>query len=283
MPDNTMIMKGLTCGAYILAGCLLVLIIDLVYKLVNKKKKASIKTSFIKGVVQTIVNIFVVIRVASESETLSSFGNTILMSSSMLVVVLGFIFQEGLSNIVHGFILVWFKPFDIGYRVEISVGGEKLTGYVRSITLRHTIITNIIDNADCIIPNSILDKASVKNLTTSDITNKYPVKVTITYEDAQVPEKLQLAKDIFIQTVREHPLTVTRADKPIFVNVSLESSGVMLTCFVETRSAEDNYTACSDIKGTLLAAYAENGIEFAYDHMQLTGSVNIKQSEVGNR
>lgn len=132
------------------------------------------------------------------------------MSSSLLVVVLGFVFQEGLSNIIHGFIITVFKPFDIGNRVEITVNGEHISGYVKSMTLRHTVVVSIIDNAEYTIPNSQLDNANIKNLTTQDMPNRFPLTVSITYEDAQDTEKLQRAKKIFSNLVLENERTINK-------------------------------------------------------------------------
>ena len=267
---------------YTLAGIILFKIIDLVYKLLHIKKESTIKGTFVKGLFKALVVVFTVIQIASLSNVLSKFANTILMSSSLVVVVIGFIFQEGLSNIVHGTIIALFKPFDIGDRVEVVVAGEKISGYIKSMTLRHTVVLSIIDNAESIIPNSLLDNTTVKNLSKQSSSKRYPLTVSITYEDAQTNDKLKLAKRLFSDAVFENNYTVdVRDDKneDLFIKVDLAESAVTLTCFINTKTAEDNYIACSEIKEALLEKYREAGISFAYNHLELTGGLRILEGE----
>ena len=267
---------------YTLAGIILFKIIDLVYKLLHIKKESTIKGTFVKGLFKALVVVFTVIQIASLSNVLSKFANTILMSSSLVVVVIGFIFQEGLSNIVHGTIIALFKPFDIGDRVEVVVAGEKISGYIKSMTLRHTVVLSIIDNAESIIPNSLLDNTTVKNLSKQSNSKRYPLTVSITYEDAQTDDKLKLAKRLFSDAVFENKYTVdVRDDKneDLFIKVDLAESAVTLTCFINTKTAEDNYIACSEIKEALLEKYREAGISFAYNHLELKGGLRILEGE----
>lgn len=267
---------------YIVICLILIKILDGITKLIRKKKDNSIKVAFTKGVLEFLLIIFTLIKIGQMSNVMSRFASTILMSSSLLVVVLGFVFQEGLSNIIHGFIITVFKPFDIGNRVEITVNGEHISGYVKSMTLRHTVVVSIIDNAEYTIPNSQLDNANIKNLTTQDMPNRFPLTVSITYEDAQDTEKLQRAKKIFSNLVLENERTINKAAKQgddLFVKVDFADSAVTLTCFIETHTAEANFTACSEIKERLLEEYKKADIEFAYNHLQLTGSVKLAKED----
>lgn len=263
--------------------CLVILrLINLLFQGMEKKKgRVGVKFSFMKGVLEAVTIIYTVLRIATLSDMMSRFANTILMSSSLLVVVLGFVFQEGLSNIIHGFIITIFKPFDIGDRVEIDLSGGQISGYVKDITLRHTVIVSILDNAESIIPNSLLDTSVIRNLTTQDQSNRYPLIVSIPYADAQNEKKLQKAKELISGAILENPLTVdTRKEKdqPLFVKVDLGDSAVTLTCFIDTKTAEDNFTACSQIKEVLLQRFAEAGIDFAYQHLEISGVIHTDRS-----
>ena len=264
---------------YLLVCFILLKIVNRIFRKVGEKKGNRIKASFLKGLIKAAIIVITIFQVASLSTALRGFSNTILMSSSLIVVVLGFIFQEGLSNIIHGFIITMFKPFDIGDRVQLNVGGDTISGYVKSMTLRHTIVTNIIDNAESIIPNSLIDNATIRNLTTQRSANRYPLTVSITYKCAKNPETLKKAKDILAECIMSHPRTVdTRPDKtkPLFVKVDLSESSVDLTCFVNTDTAEQNYEVCSEIREMLLERYPKAGVDFAFRHLELSGSVYIE-------
>lgn len=264
----------------IILGFLVVKIIGQIFKHMKAKKGNSIQLSFIKGLLQAAVIIVTVIWAGSMLPGMQTFANTILMSSSLIVVVLGFVFQEGLSNIIHGFIITLFKPFNVGDRIEVAVDGEKLTGYVETLSLRHTVVRNIIDNAECIIPNSVMDKATVRNLTTVNKINRYPLKVAIPYAVAKDQEKYQLAKDIVSAAIlaNTHTVRKPKQKEPLFIKVDLGESSVNLTCFVETNTAEDNFVACSEISEEIIRKFSENNIDFAFNHIELSGSVSMAQA-----
>ena len=150
-------------GLFLLAVLIVALkLVDLIFR-PWKKKKTSIHISFLKGCLKAFLIITIGMKICSLSETLSGFTSQILMSSSLIVVVLGFVFQEGLSNIVHGFILSIFKPFQIGDRVMITIDGEGITGYIESIDLRSTIIKNVVNSSHVIVPNSKMDMCVIDN------------------------------------------------------------------------------------------------------------------------
>lgn len=269
--------KYVVAALYIAACVLINKIIKFVFRFSSGKKgKVGIKGSFLKGALQAVVIIFTVIQVASLSNTLSKFSNTILMSSSLLVVVLGFVFQEGLSNIIHGFILTIFKPFDIGDRVLVNINGETISGYVKSMNLRQTVITGVMDNSFNVIPNALMDKTNVKNLSNGPEGNRYPVTVAITYQMGTDPEKMKKAKAILTRVVLENPLVCDMKledDKNLFINVTMEQSSVNLTTFINTMTAEQNYKACSQIREKVLVEYKKAGIDFAYSHIEISGQL----------
>lgn len=269
--------RVITALIYVVVCWLLLQIIDLMFRRAHRKKPAGIKDSFFKGLLQAFVVIITFLRVISLSSELGNVTQTLLMSSSLIVVVLGFIFQEGLSNIVHGFILTIFKPFEIGDRVEIATAGGVISGYVKELTLRHTTIRGLTDNVDTIVSNSQMDTSTIRNLTMEDNHIRYPMTVTIPYEEAQNKEKLQLAKAIIAEETLKNPRTVdVRTDPtvPVHVNVDLADSGVDLTCYVYTQTAEDSYYALSEIRESLLFRFGENDLSFAFPHVEITGSLH---------
>lgn len=269
----------------ILSALLLSKCVNLFFRKLYKKKEKTIYLSFINGIIQALIVIVAVIRVGSYSETLTNFSNTILMSSSLLVVILGFVFQEGLSNIVHGFIILFFKPFEIGDRIQVTIDSVQISGLVEGINLRHTKIINVADNAPQIVPNAKLDVSTIKNFSNKKDYNKYPLKIDITYEDAQNKELREKAKKIISDAILQHSLVVdTREDKEedLFVKVEFLDSFVRLTCWIVTKSFEDNFKACSEITENILDKFAENNIGFGFHRTYLNGDFNINTNDLSN-
>ena len=251
---------------------LLVLLMLLTIRILNFcfdyfKKKNNLHTNFLKGVLQALIIIFFLIQIGSLSDAMASFYNSILMSSSLLVVVLGFVFQEGLSNIVHGFILTFFKPFDIGDRVNVTIDGVQITGYIQSINLRNTIIRNVYNNSSVIVPNAKMDLCVIDNsYFDENSSNSNFLDVEITYES-----DLDHACEVLSQVIDAHPL-VKAVKKPgteatkVLVS-QLGASGITLRASVVTSTIEENFTACSDIRKELIHRFhADPNLDFAYPH-----------------
>ncbi len=264
-------------GLYYSAVLILILLVAL--KLVNvifdrfrMTNNDSIVTSFAKNCIQALLIITVIIRIGSLSPVLSAFASQILMSSSLIVVVLGFIFQEGLSNIVHGFILMIFKPFKIGDRVKITIDGESITGYVRLIDLRSTIIENALNSSSVIIPNSKMDLCVIDN-SYFDHEAVYTdfIYLTLTYES-----DLDRACRLLSETTANHPLVRAARQAhgltdPVSVMITdFEDSGVVLRVSVVTDSVEENFKARCDIRKEIWQIFSnEPSVDFAYPHIQM--------------
>lgn len=243
------------------------------------RKKNVIFSGFLKGVIQVFLIITIGMKIISLSPVLSGFASQILMSSSLIVVVLGFVFQEGLSNIVHGFILFVFKPFRIGDRITITVDGVQITGYVINIDLRSTEIQNVLNSSHVIVPNSKVDTAVIDN-------NYYHSKYSSNFLDFSVTYDSDI--DLVMQATREVIMADERVEAavrdagapkvPGILVRGLDDSGVSMRAVVITKTIEENFTACSEIRHMLLKRFRKEGIEFAYPHMTVIPKTEIKES-----
>ena len=257
----------------LISAFILTKIISKVYNKITKKHGKKIHVIFLKNIINIFIIIIAIINLLANFKWFKDFSQTILMSSSLIVVVLGFILQEGLSNIVHGFIISVFKPFEVGDRIEANIDGNTISGIVKSINLRHTTITTTADNAKLIVPNSKLDLSTFKNFSNGNEYNRYPIQVDITYDCACDKKKRNLAKNILKQAVLNNPRTIdTRTDKnePIFLKTELKDSSVRFTIFVTTRTFEENYKACTEITEKVIDDFTKNDISFAFPHMEIS-------------
>ena len=248
----------------------LIKIIDLIFT--PWRKRSSALASFLKACLKTFVIGTLGLRIFALIPGLKDFTSQIFLSSSLIVVVLGFVFQEGLSNIVHGFILSVFKPFKIGDRVSITIDGEKITGYIKEVNARHTVIQNVVNSAHVIVPNSKLDTCVIINNYYDGNTHSSSfMDLMITYES-----DLDKATEIVAEEIMNHPL-VQKARKennttdPVTVMVrELADNGISLRAPVITHSVEENFIACSEIRKNLVKRFeAEPGVTFAYPHVEV--------------
>lgn len=79
-------------------------------------------------------------------------GHSLLAGAGIVTVIGGLASQQVLSNIVSGFLIVFFRPFKTGDRITVN---NTWTGEVEDITLRETILRDSEDNR-VIVPNSVV-------------------------------------------------------------------------------------------------------------------------------
>ena len=260
----------------LLAMAVLFKIVDLVAKPIRRRNQ-SMLVDFFAAVIKAIIAIVIILRICSFFNLLSGITSQILMSSSLLVVVLGFVFQEGLTNIVHGFILSVSKPFRIGDRLQVKIDGETITGYVESMNLRSCVIRNVLNSSNVIVPNSKLDLCVIDNsYFDGDAPSSNFLDAEFSYES-----DLEHAIEVMGQAVADHPMVAEERKRlgesgPVGVMVrELASSGIALRATVVTRTVEQNFQACSDIRRELVKRVnADPKIEFAYPCVQIVTGIN---------
>lgn len=255
-------------------------LINRVLKRYREKGSGNLLPSFIGGILKALILIAGCIRIFNTFGLFIGLGSQIFMSSSLIVAVLGFIFQEGISNIIHGFLISLFHPFNIGDRVRITVDGLSITGYIDAISLRHTVIINILDSSRVIVPNSKMDTCVIENTyVESGAYNSAFLDISITYES-----DLEKAIELLRQTVQEHPSVAHERTRqgitdPVPVLVwELADSGILLRATVITKTVEENFVVCSDIRRTLVQRFKETpDLDMAYPHMHIVGLESIGQ------
>ena len=180
---------------------------------------------------------------------------------------------------VHGFILFVFKPFEIGDRVQINIDGVTITGYIKSIDLRSTIIQNIMNSSTVIVPNTKMDMCLIANsyFDTSSLKSNF-LDFSITYESNMEKAMAIASKVIMDQPMVREVRREQNAREPVQVFVrELGDNGIFLRATVETKKIEDNFVACSEIRKNRVKRFAqEDDIDFAYPHMQIVKEDQIR-------
>lgn len=258
-----------------------------------KAHRNSVYIGFLESLLEAIVVALGVASLARLSSTADTFINTMVMSSSVIVVVLGFIFQEGTKNIIHGFFISVYRPFEVGDRIRVNADGKTIDGYVEELTLRHTVVRDCVTNVRDIIPNQVMDTLTVENYSRlgsaqndsnagaapdGTLPNLDKLVVEITYES-----DLDRAKEIMQKVVCEHPDFVdyrTDRSKPVPVRMeALADSGIDLSVLVSASTRSKLYCAVTDDRERIYREFCRAGIEVAYPHMQLLGGLTVEQRE----
>ena len=239
------------------------LIHRILYKWISPKRLFWL---FMNNIIQGIIYIAGIICAVSAIPGLSRLSTTLLAGSGIVALVVSLSAQESFSNIVSGLFISLFRPFNVGDRIKLISSG--VVGYVESISLRHTVIKTLT-NTRITVPNSVLNKEIIENSNLIENIASYYVDVSVSYES-----DIDKARAIMAEIVGEHPLYVdVRKDRseekvPVLMR-AFESSGVALRARVWTKTVDDNFKACSDIRIELLKRFREEGIEIPYTKVKL--------------
>ena len=248
----------------ILAGTLVVgLIHRVIYKRVAKKHLGWL---FLNSIIQGIIYLVGIIWAASVIPELKRLSTTLLAGSGIAALVISLSAQESFSNVISGMFISLFRPFNVGDRIRLVSSG--VVGYIESISLRHTVIKTLT-NARITVPNSIMNKEIVENNNLVESIASYYLEVGVSYES-----DIDRARAIMAEIVGNHPLYVDVREEPSEEKVpvlmtAFESSGVTLRARVWTRTVEDNFNACSDIRIAILQRFRGEGIEIPYTKIKL--------------
>lgn len=233
---------------------------------ITLRKSKKLHLNFLGSFLQTAFIVLGIVLILNKFPSYQKFSNTVLMSSSLLVAVLGFAFQTPLSDIVSGIFISLFRPFEVGDRVTLKT--ENITGIIESISIRHTVIKSFT-NSRLIIPNHLANQEIIENSNIEDSISANFLDVTVSYES-----DISKAKDIMKNVIIEHSLTLneddadSRFDTFVYTRMFGEN-GIELRASVWTKNVSDNFLACSDIRDAIIKEFKNNNIAIPYHRMEI--------------
>lgn len=95
---------------------------------------------------------------------LDRLGTALLASVSVASIVIGLAAQSTLANFVAGISLIFYRPFRLGDRLQITAPTGLETGTVESVSLGYTILQTY-DNRRIVLSNSVISNTIMVNLT----------------------------------------------------------------------------------------------------------------------
>lgn len=234
----------------------------LMKKAINMNK--SIGKIYLKHTIDYLLYFLIIYTILCSFQATAHFVSVVLASSGLIVAVLGFAAQQSLSNVISGFMIILFHPFEVNDRITLKSKG--ITGSVKSISLRHTVICTH-NNTYITIPNSVMNNEIIENYDVKTTESNGFLDLSVSYE-SDVRKAISLVQ----QVVYEHPLTI-KCSSPTEVKVqvrNLADSGIELRANIWTNTINDNFQACSDLRIAVLEVFRQNDIEIPYPHVQIS-------------
>jgi len=258
--------------SFLIVSVLIILVVMIVWRILESAMEKHHIGIFVRHIVKTILYALGLLGILLQIVPLQQYAVSLLAGSSVVAVVLGFAAQDAMANVVGGFFIAGFKPYTEGQLIKVPSQG--ITGTVEDITIRHTVIKTI-DNARVIIPNSIMNSATIENLHYADMRSCNFLDIGVGYG-----ADIELAKKIIVEEATAHPSCIDiRSDEekaagaPI-VNIrctALGASSVDLRAIIWSKDFGSGAAMLSDLRQSVKKRFDAEGVEipFAYTNVIL--------------
>lgn len=203
----------------------------------------------------------------SQFKPIQTLSKTLIASGGIIAIVASIAAQDTISNIVSGIMILFCKPYCIHDWIKIN--NNEYVGYVETITLRHTVIKTYEHNR-VIIPNSVMNKASIENANYSDTKKANFLEVEISYE-TDIYQAINI-----LQTISQsHPSCIDirtpeqikkKTPKVEVKVISFNENGILLRAIVFSETSIEGFNMLSDLRIQILEKFKEKGIEIPYPH-----------------
>lgn len=258
---SPMMMDITVIALTLLIGLLAIKIVDYIFK--KFKKTGKISYNFLNTLIKGFIILLMIFKIGNLSQTFQSMAGSILMSSSLIVAVLAFAFQKSLEDLIAGFMISVFRPFEVGDRINFV--NMKIVGYIEDISLRHTTIRTFT-NSRLIVPNSVMNKEVLENSHIVDPISGGFLDITIAYT-ADIDRAMEIMvecvesdKDVLdIRPIKER---VGSHFTTVFIN-ELSQYGVNLRVTIWTANVDLNFEAVSRLRKEIVKRFVAEGIEIA--------------------
>lgn len=252
--------KYIECLIIVILTFLIIKIIKKIFTKINKSGK--IYLTFLKSIVQAVIAVIAIFMIGSKFELFREISSSLVTGSTLIVAVAAFSLEEGITNLVHGLIISVCKPFNIGDRLNLI--NQNITGTVEDITLRHTVLKNVLTGTYVLIPNAVLDKEIIENSFYEKTKHTHYVDISISRNE-DIEKARNIFKNIIIQ---EERFKGKEQDVYIYIR-DITDDGIWLRGFIETETLSDNFIACSEVRRKLLLEFQKEGIKQPQNHYKV--------------
>ena len=258
---SPMMMDITVIALTILIGLLAIKITDYIFK--KFRKTGKISYNFLNTLIKGFIILVMIFKIGNLSQTFQSMAGSILMSSSLIVAVLAFAFQKSLEDLIAGFMISVFRPFEVGDRINFV--NMQIVGYIEDISLRHTTIRTFT-NSRLIVPNSVMNKEVLENSHIIDPVSGGFLDITIAYT-----ADIDRAMEIIVECVESDKdvLDIRPIDErmgshftTVFIN-ELSEYGVNLRVTIWTANVDLNFETVSRLRKEIVKRFVAEGIEIA--------------------
>ena len=240
-----------TAGATLAIAFLIAEIVDRALKRRGKRLSSAVavgdlspvattRLRLVRRLVFALIVLIGVSIVALQFPSVKRVATTLLASSAVIGIVVGFAARQTLANAIAGIMLAIAQPIRIGDLVTV----EEETGEVEDVRLTYTYI-RLDDGRRLIVPNEVLAQSSIENHTILDPRVQVEASVWLP-PGADVDRAIELIAD----EEQEIKATVAETDK----------EGIRLSATTWTATPRDRGKTAADLRRRWLRLLREHGL-----------------------
>jgi small-conductance mechanosensitive channel len=240
-----------TAGATIAVAFLVAEIVDRALKRRGKRLSSAVamgelspvattRLRLVRRLVFALIIMIGLAIVALQFPSVKRVATTLLASSAVLGIVVGFAARATLANAVAGIMLAITQPIRLGDLVTV----EEETGEVEDVRLTYTYI-RLDDGRRLIVPNEVLAQSSIENHTILDPRVQVEVSVWLP-PDADLDRAIELIED----DEKEITASVVETDK----------EGVRLSATTWAATPRERGKTAADLRQRWLRLLREHGL-----------------------
>ena len=241
-----------------------------VFSQIRRKRKNGLKMKFFERLFSVLILITAIVFAFSIFGGFKTVWRTLLGGTAILSAVLAYTGQDIIKDILAGFMISMYKPFEIGNRIELENG---TVGIVKDITMRHVVL-QLLDTKVCVIPNSKLNAMSLMNYSYHSENRSKLFTFHIAY-DSDVRKAMKVIREAIIAS--SYSVPGKKRDYgmdygPVYF-MSFEASSLMLQTTVWYPPEVPTELMISDINLRVDLALSEAGIEIPYQFVNVVNRV----------
>lgn len=264
---NGTLITVLILGALLIGGKMVKKIVRkaMKKKLDNAGREMVTTYSFAAKIIIFVINLIIITIMFLQIKGFQKVGTAMIGASGILAVVLGLAAQESMSNIIGGFFLSYYRPFNVGDLIYIA--DRNLTGIVLEIGLRHTEIKTF-NNSRITIPNSIMNNSVLENKDKDIAAFR-----NFLYFDISYGSNIDQAIEIIQRNCENHQscLDVRTVEEknakapvvPVLVT-KLKDFSVELRASVVSEDAITGFAMCCDLRKSIKETFDKEGVKIPF-------------------
>jgi small conductance mechanosensitive channel len=225
-----------------------------------KKQIGVTVGSFLSRLIPIIIYILVAILYISFIPALHNFGLAIFASAGVVSVIIGLAAQDTLGNIIAGFSLIVYRPFEVGDSIQIETPLGRESGVIEKLRLGYTLIrTN--DSRRIVVPNSIMANTVTINLTKED-----GRVMAVSLFEIKCSKDIDRAKNIIIGLAKADPRVLEIVKCAV---TSLDNFSIQLTLHALCKNNGEARQVREALYESVIKAFDQDKIETPSGNMIL--------------